>query len=240
MIRVFLLVLVFVTSNLTFSQDNLKRSYYFDVVTISNTKNYSNGFMGKTILFQNQKDSTYSLYMRINNSMREVRLSDRKEKNSISFDMNFEYKSVEDLNKLNNSKLYTVVNYGKSKNYKNYVEEFEFETDSINHKTIIHLTSFKNSKRKKIISEHYYFFGLNDNYDINSPNSIKNYVSETYNLKIADHKHLEKIIHLEDGKISYESNNIIIDLIDFNFEFKIDEVYPKRKTNTPHYNHIQQ
>ena len=66
---------------------------------------------------------------------------------------------------------------------------------------------------------------MNDNYDINSPNSIKNYVSETYNLKIADHKHLEKIIHLEDGKISYESNNIIIDLIDFNIEVTLSSIY---------------
>ena len=237
MIRILFLVLTFLVTNLTFSQD-LNRNYYFDFITITDTKDYTNGFNGKNIHFINQKDSTYSLYMRLNNSYKEVTLNDKERKQSIKFDIDFEYKSVEDLNKLSNSKLYTVVNYSKRKKHKNYVEDFEFERDSISNITIVHLTSYKNKKRKKIINEHYYFFGLNDNYDLDKPNSIKNYVLEKYNLKIADNKHLDKTIHLKNGKISRETNNIYTKLIDFNFEFKIDEVYPKRKTNT-HNNHTK-
>ncbi|WP_430467863.1 hypothetical protein [Winogradskyella ouciana] len=203
---------------LSFSQE-ANKSYYFDIVTTSYIKDYSNNVEGKRIRFQNKEDDSYSMYIMITDSSKDATLSDTKNRTLIKFDMDFEYQSVEDLNKLDNSKLYSSIKYSKSRRYKNYVEDFDFERDSISEKTIVHIIKYKNKKRKKIISEHYYIFGKNDGYNKNNPTLMKDYIFEKYNLKIAENKHLEKIIHLDKGKISLETSNFVSETIDFNFEF---------------------
>ncbi|GAA3784751.1 hypothetical protein GCM10022271_16500 [Corallibacter vietnamensis] len=229
MTRILLIVLAFLAINSSYSQD-LERNYHFDLVTISNVKDYSHGFMGKVIDFINQKDSTYNLFIKVNGLNNEATLNDRKKKQIIKFDVDedFDYKTIDDLNKLSNSKLFTVVVHSKHKSYKNSTEDFEYELDSINNKTIVHLTRFKNKKRKKIISEHYHFLSVNNIYDGTSSSNYKNYILENHSLRIADNQELEKILHLKDGKIWLETQYISKKIVDFNFKFKIDEVYPKR------------
>lgn len=229
MTRILLIVLAFLAINSSYSQD-LERNYHFDLVTISNVKDYSHGFMGKVIDFINQKDSTYNLFIKVNGLNNEATLNDRKKKQIIKFDVDedFDYKTIDDLNKLSNSKLFTVVVHSKHKSYKNSTEDFEYELDSINNKTIVHLTRFKNKKRKKIISEHYHFLSVNDIYDGTNSSNYKNYILENHSLRIADNQELEKILHLKDGKIWLETQYISKKIVDFNFKFKIDEVYPKR------------
>ncbi|WP_417289474.1 hypothetical protein [Corallibacter sp.] len=229
MTRILLIVLAFLAINSSYSQD-LERNYHFDLVTISNVKDYSHGFMGKVIDFINQKDSTYNLFIKVNGLNNEATLNDRKKKQIIKFDVDedFDYKTIDDLNKLSNSKLFTVVVHSKHKSYKNSTEDFEYELDSINNKTIVHLTRFKNKKRKKIISEHYHFLSVNNIYDGTSSSNYKNYILENHSLRIADNQELEKILHLKDGKIWLETQYISKKIVDFDFKFKIDEVYPKR------------
>ncbi|WP_418511904.1 hypothetical protein [Corallibacter sp.] len=229
MTRILLIVLAFLAINSSYSQD-LERNYHFDLVTISNVKDYSHGFMGKIIDFINQKDSTYNLFIKVNGLNNEATLNDRKKKQIIKFDVDedFDYKTIDDLNKLSNSKLFTVVVHSKHKSYKNSTEDFEYELDSINNKTIVHLTRFKNKKRKKIISEHYHFLSVNNIYDGTSSSNFKNYILENHSLRIADNQELEKILHLKDGKIWLETQYISKKIVDFDFKFKIDEVYPKR------------
>ncbi|WP_418509553.1 hypothetical protein [Corallibacter sp.] len=229
MTRILLIVLAFLAINSSYSQD-LERNYHFDLVTISNVKDYSHGFMGKVIDFINQKDSTYNLFIKVNGLNNEATLNDRKKKQIIKFDVDedFDYKTIDDLNKLSNSKLFTVVVHSKHKSYKNSTEDFEYELDSINNKTIVHLTRFKNKKRKKIISEHYHFLSVNNIYDGTSSSNFKNYILENHSLRIADNQELEKILHLKDGKIWLETQYISKKIVDFDFKFKIDEVYPKR------------
>ena len=221
-----LLFLVFNVTHISFSQET-NMSYYFNYMTTSNDKDYSINFIGKTIFITNQNDATYNLLIRANGIINEATITDYKNKLIIKFDLNFNFEKIEDLNKLSNSKLYTVVEFSKSRIYKDFVEDFEFEKDTINSNTIVHLTQFKNKKRKKIINENFYFFGNNNNVETSNKNSIKNYISNRYNLKFNDNENIEKILHLHDGKIARETNIVAINFIDFKFDFKIDKIYPK-------------
>jgi len=202
-------------------------NYYFNQVTESNYKNYGTNFNGSIISFQNQNDSTYILQIRNNGSKRDAEITDYKNKLRIRFDVNFKYKNIEDLNKLSNSKLYTVVEFIKGKQFKEFREEFEFENDTVSNKKIVHLTQFKNKTSKKKINEHYYFFRKNKNLTNTNKRSVKNYLTDKYKLVFNDEENLEKVLHLHEGKISTETEILYVMTVDFDFNFKIDEVYPK-------------
>ncbi len=206
-------------------------SYYFNQVIKNNYKDYGIKFNGSTINFRNQKDSTYLLQISINGSKKEATISDLKNRLLIKFDVDFDYKNISDLHKLSNSKLYTKVGYGKIKHFKNTREEFEFVNDTVTNKKIIHLTQFKNKTSKKIVNEHYYFFGKNQNLTNTSKKSLKHYLANKYNIIFENDENLEKILHLKDGKISSETEILYIEETDFNFTFKIDEVFPKHTNN---------
>lgn len=211
-------------SYFSFSQE--KMSYHFDYYSISNYKNYGAKLDNVMVNVLNEKDSTYSLLL--NYSNKEAILNDRKNRQLIKFTFDFKFEKIQDLNKLTNSRLYTKVIYSSRKKYKNLVRDFEYEKDTLTNKTIAHLTFYKNKKRKKIINEHYYFFGYDaKTFDTHSK-SIKKFLITTYDLDVIKDLNIEKILHLEDGKISSETNFIEIKKTDFTFEFKVDDVYPKR------------
>ena len=212
--------------NNAFSQRD-KKSYYFNYSSISEYKNYPTQFNGKLINFRNTKDSTYYLQIGINGSKKEAIITDYKNKLIIKFDVNFEYQNSDDLKKLSNSKLYTVVHFEKNKQYKKAVEEIEYEKDSITNNTIVHITRFANNKRKKIIGEHYYFFGNIENSGSIHKKSIKNYIIDKYNIVLKENENLTKILSLKEGKIESESIFLDIKSEDINFEFPIDDVFPK-------------
>ena len=68
----------------------------------------------------------------------------------IKFDLNFNYSELDDLNELNNSKLYTdIIRKNKQTRSKDFVEEMRFENDTIDNQVIVHLKQFKNNKKKK-------------------------------------------------------------------------------------------
>ncbi|QBZ99002.1 hypothetical protein GS03_02514 [Flavobacterium sangjuense] len=190
-------------------------------MTIEHRNDYKNNFEGKFIFLSNSNDSTYLMTIKIGKSLKDATISDHKKNWLIKFDMDFEYQHLEDLNNLTNSKLYTGVSSVSRKSYKNAVEDFKFERDTINNETIVHLKRYKNSKRKKIISDHYYFFGKKSNVYDTKKNSIKNYLNAKYNLDLSAFN-LEKAYHLEDGKLAIKSEEIYNESIDFNFNFKID------------------
>ena len=171
-------------------------SYYFDFVSISNIKNHRNNYKGKDFFFKNLKDSTYVLVIGIHDSVKKATLIDYKKRRIIKFDVNFDYQKIEDLNKLSNSKLHTGVAFNKWKKNNKLVEDIEFEKDTGTNKTIVHLTQFKNKKRKKIINEHYYYFGDDSEIGDVYKNSIKNYLIKKYNLTLIKDENLEKIIQI--------------------------------------------
>lgn len=210
----------------SFSQEK-KLSYYFDFYSVQKTKDYRTGFKGKIITFLNTKDSTYNLNITEENNIKKAILFDTKNKRTVKFDVDFNFEKIEDLNKLSNSKLYTVVEYVYPKKYKKYVEDSEFEKDTITNKTIVHLTRYKNKKKKKIINEHYYFYGSNDNLNAYKNNSLKKYMLKKHKLKFTDNENVEKILCIEDGKIASENIYVENKNVDFNFAFPIDDVYPK-------------
>ncbi|MCF6130243.1 hypothetical protein L1S35_11210 [Flavobacterium sp. AS60] len=219
------LFIFFLISNISSSQD--KFSYYFDSMTVQQISDYKNNFDDEFIFLRNSKDSTYSLTVRIGKIKKEASLIDDKKKWLVRFDIDFDYQQLEDLNKLTNNMLYT--NFRprrRGKVYKNFVEDFKFEKDTINNETIVHLKRFKNKKKKKIIWDHYYFFGKRNNVYDTKKNSIKNYLNAKYNLDLNTFN-LEKVYHLEDGKLAIKTEEIKQESIDFNFSFKTDAVFPQ-------------
>ncbi len=222
------LLILFLTSSNAFSQEK-KLSYYFDSSIAYKYKKYSTHFNGKMIHFINTKDSTYSLLIKINDTIKKAILDDHKKKIIINFDANFDYNKIEDLNKLSNSKLYTEVIYEKQKQQKNIVENFEYENDSINKQILVHITNFKDKKKKKIITEHYYYFSNKENIISSYKNNVKEYILKKYNLLEIKNLNLEKILCLVDGKIDSETIFLDIRPLDFKFDFPIDDVYPKFK-----------
>ena len=46
-------------------------------------------------------------------------------------------------------------------NNRNNVEEIKYELDSVKNEYIVHIIKFKNHKKKKIVSEKYFFFKPN-------------------------------------------------------------------------------
>jgi hypothetical protein len=224
--KYFVILFLFLLSNNTFSQQN-RKSYYFNYSSVSEYKIYQNQFNGKLIDFRNTKDSTYYLQIAINGSKKEAIIADYKNKLIIKFDVNFEYQNSNDLKKLSNSKLYTVVNFGKNIKYKKAVEFIEYEKDSITNKTIVHITRFANKKRKKIISELYCFFENMENVSSNHKKSIKNYLIDKHNIILKESENLTKVLCLKEGKIESESHFLEIKSEDVNFEFSIDNVFPK-------------
>lgn len=227
--RYLLLLFIFIQS-FAFSQ-NEKVSYHFDFMAMNNFKDYKQDKKGKQIYLYNSKDTTYFLSILYLDNSKYALITDYKKKHIIKFDVNFNYENIEDLNKLSNVRLYKEVFFEKSKKYKNSVETFEFEKDSTNqNNVIVHLTKFKNKKKKKIIEEHYYFYGKTDYPDIISKESLKNKLVEKYDIEIIKNLNLYKILHLDDGKLSIDTEVLETKIIDFNFQFTIDDVFPKYKT----------
>lgn len=182
----------------SFSQEK-KRSYYFDYYTITSYKDFGRKIDSEMVNLSNEKDSTYTL--QLNYSSKEAVLIDRKKNQLIKFIFDFKFDKIESLNKLTNSKLYTEIHTTGRRRFKNFVEDFEYENDSLTGKMIVHLTTFKNNKRKKIINEHYYYFGNNEKTRDYREKSLHNYFFNKNNLKEVKNLNLEKVLHLKDGKI---------------------------------------
>lgn len=216
-----------------FAQDH-KMNYYFNKVTVSNVKNYETGAMFKYIHFVNQKDTTYALGLQIEANSRTATLYDNKSKLLVKFDVSFSYEKIEDLNKLTHAILYSKVFSGRKRKFKKFAEDMEYEKDSLTNKTIVHLTQYKNNKRKKIINEHYYFFEKNDKINFNQKNSLKNYLNSKYKININEDENIGKIIHLKDGKNASETEFLEMKTVDFNFIFKIDDAIPYYFPKTTH------
>lgn len=219
------LLILLLISNTVLSQKE-KMSYYFDNLIIINKTVHPKKNNSKVIIFSNSKDSTYALNVRLNDTLKEAILRDSKKKRIIKFDVNFDFQKEEDLNHLNNSKLYTIVELEYKKNHKNSVEFIEYERDTVSKKTIVHLTRYKNKKKKEIINEYYYFFG--ENSKIANNNSLKKYLFNKHDFELFENEKLEKILILVNGKIDSEIVVLENRFIDYNFEFPIDEIFPKR------------
>jgi hypothetical protein len=227
--RYVLLFFLCVIEQHAFSQK--ESSYYFDNMVVECFKNYENGFDGKIILLNNLKDSTYNLAIRLSDKVTDATITDRHKKQIIKFDAYRDFKGLEDIHKLFNSQLYKVVIFDHPKQYRHYVEDFEYERDSANNKITVHLTQYKNKKRRKIINEHYYFFGTAPDCKSYSNNSMKNYIYRKYKIDFSQDCNLQKILHLTNGKINAETQIAEIKKIDFTYTFPIDNVFPKNNYN---------
>lgn len=217
-------ILFFFFNAIAFSQE--KMSYYFDSCKELNLNRYDIKLNSKVIYFSNSKDSTYSMSLFQKKDSVYANLYNFKKKILINFSVDFKYNNVEDLKKLKKSRLYQYVTYIREKKNKKYIEDFEYEIDSINKETLVHITQHKNNKRKKIINEHYYYFSNNENIKKFYKDNMKDYLVNKYNLIYIKNQNLEKIICVIDGKKQSETEILKITKIDYTFSFTPDQVYP--------------
>ena len=224
----YIFYMCFFASTFIYSQNN-KMSYYFDSCTEYNLKQYDINLHSKVTTFRNSKDSTYTINIFQKKDSVYANLYDHKKNILVNFNVDFKYNNVEDLKKLNNIRLYRYVAFTKGKKYKKYIEDFKYENDSINNQILVHITHYKNSKRKKIISEHYYYFSNKENIKSLDKNNMKDYLLNKYNLLEIKNQNLEKTICLIDGKKQSENEILKITKIDFTFSFTPDQIFPKNK-----------
>ncbi|MFT7350784.1 MAG: hypothetical protein ACI9XR_000500 [Flavobacterium sp.] len=225
-LRLFFYFLIF---NLSCFAQKKQMSYFFDYYSKRKINQYETGTKGEIVYFSNKQDSTYNLSISITNTKNEAVLIDKKKDIIVKFDVNLGFinNDTVDLTKLTNSKLYTIVIFGPSKKYKKMVQDFEYEKNTITNKSIFHLTRFKNNKRNKIISEHYYFFEKDINNSALIKNSVKEYIAEKYKIKFDSDDNLKRILHLKNGELANETEFLETKNINYNFIFEIDEEFPK-------------
>ena len=225
------LLILFLTSSNAFSQEK-KLSYYFDVVSETNSKQYNINLNSRDIYFRNTKDSTYALSLHQNKDSVYAILYDYKESILVNFNVDFVYNNENDLKKLNNVRLYRSVTFDRGRKYKKHFEDFEYEKDTIKNQTLVHITQYKNSKKKKIINEHYYYFTNKESISSLDKFNIKDYLIKKYNLNEIKNQNLEKFICIVDGKKQSETEFFIIKKIDYTFSFTADQIFPKTNTFT--------
>ena len=126
-------------------------SYYFDKSPESNVNQYKTNLFSKVNYFTNSKDSTYTMSIYENKDSIYARLFDYKKSILVNFELQSSYNNTNDLNKLINSRLYKYLTYTRERINKKNVEDFEYEMDTVNNKTLVHLRLFKNKKRKKLL-----------------------------------------------------------------------------------------
>lgn len=192
--KIFLLFLFL--SIYSFSQEK-EYNFYFDHYINIKSKNYGDNKFEESYQFKNSKDSTYLLELIYSNKDTLATIFDHKEIDIIKFEIDFKFKKTEDFSKLKNPILYSSV-YREliSRKYKNFHEEMEFDNDTINKQILVHLTQFKNIKKKKIINEHYYYFTLNKNIKPLVYSNFKKRIINKYNLEILNDYDLEKTLCL--------------------------------------------
>lgn len=205
-----ILFIVFLNSFFCFSQEN--KSYSFDTFTSFMKTTYGRvNQRNNYVIVINNKNENY--YLSINNNSMSANLFDYDIHKVFYFKLKYRIEKVLDLKQLDsafyNPKSSISCNCNLSKKeIKNSVEEIEFERDTINKKFIVHKITFKNNKKDKIINEHYFIFKENLSKDTIDKDNFKRLVSDEFDIPLTDFDDLEKIIDVEDGKKTCESEYI--------------------------------
>ena len=225
--KVFLLFLI--STIFSFAQKK-EHNYYFDYFVEAKIKIYSSNKDFTSYIFKNSKDSTYSLELRYGKTDTIASFINYKANELTKFDVDFKFNKISDLEKLKSSKLYKRVYFDKKKKV-NFYEEIAYEHDTINNQVLVHITQYKNKKKRKIINEYYNYFTNNQNIKPIIKSIFKNNLIDKYKLEILDNYNLEKTLHLIDGKIDAEYLTYKIEKNDYNFNFTIEEVNTNNSTH---------
>jgi len=182
--------------------------------------NYSKNVRGEIIELLSSKDSTYYLKkINLNNEL-STTLYDRRYNCLYKTDsLRTDTKTTNILN----AEIYTVIE--RENHNKKEIEEIRHEFDSIKNEYIVHKLVFKNSKKKKIIKETYFFFKPNNNLKSDHLPQVNEFITK-YDLSFLKNYKMVRIINLQDGKKQSESNfkiinnnieviNICLNIIDF-------------------------
>lgn len=204
---------------LFFSQQN-ERKYHFDFYEKVNIRIHIYNENRDTYFFKNSKDTTYYLELRYSKYDTIAKIIDNSTNENIVFDLNFIYKNINDLKKLSNPRIdnSVIIPHAKNKKFK-YIEDFEYEHDTINKQYIIHKIQHKENKKKTIINEHYFIFSKKNQINTISDSKFKDYLIKNYKLEIPEDYYHEKTICLIDGKVNSEYLIYKIEQIDFDLSF---------------------
>jgi hypothetical protein len=210
-----------------FAQVKEKRSYIFDTYEHNKIKDYKNNIFIESHIFSNSKDSTYSLNLKYGKKNEAILIIKKEKVELITFDLNFRYSQIENLNQLENSTLHNQVfssSATKKKKQTKLIIEIEYTNDTINNQVIVHIKQLK-GKKKKIINENYYFLSNNNSQlekDVN--NKLIKILEAKHNLTLVENLNVDRVLFLQEGKLHQDISYLKKEKVNFLFTFEIDKI----------------
>jgi hypothetical protein len=196
-------------------------SHDFDNISFAKFDNSFTNFHGEKIEIRNSKDSTYSISIIQNEKYRTAELSDLKNNIKVTFDLNFKFNKIEDLNRLKFKSSYAI--YGNNFNKeRDTFTEVTYEKDTIENKTTVRsaLYVYTNRKKnkKKVLKDFYYIFNTIPNQKNYYNYQKSNFINE-FKIPLTEDDVLVRFINVTGDKINTELNYTETKEVEFNFKF---------------------
>ncbi len=227
----FIYILLITLFQFSFAQNNII-CYNFDVYIKFNYVDYSRNLKAEVTVLNSSEDPTYYLEKRDFGLNSLTSLYEGKYECLYKIDSLYRLDTINNPKKNIKSSIYTVMQNNKTNN-RNNVEEIKYELDSVKNEYIVHIIKFKNHKKKKKVSEKYFFFKPNTNIKAEHIPYV-NEIIKKYRLTFLINSQLLKIINLKKGEIETESTFSIVknNIQDLSICLDVIDFYPKLNNST--------
>ncbi|MEC4004352.1 hypothetical protein OX283_006770 [Flavobacterium sp. SUN052] len=208
---------------LVFQNVFCQEKYHFDNYLTSHVKNYQSGYDDELIEVMNRMDSTLLLVIQIKGDKKIVTLNDLKKEKIFIFNMDFKFKNLKSLKKLDSPVKFNKHNTKKIEDSIGITEVAEFENDTIKNTKIVHLTKFLLSDKTKIYREYFYFFEIKKEFNFEESLKLKLKLNKKFNIEFKEDENLYKILSLKEGKILIDTEFKDYVNEEFDLNFVVDE-----------------
>ena len=192
----------------------------FDNISFAKFDNNYTNLHGENIEIRNSKDSTYKITIIQSEKYRKAELLDLKNNIQVTFDLNFTFKKIEDLNKLKVKDSYDI-SKNESGNKDAYTE-VTYEKDSIKNefivRSVLYVYTKKKKNNKKILKDFYYIFKTIANQK-NYYNYYKSNFIKEFKIPLTENDVLVRFMNVTGDKINTELNYTETKEVEFNFKF---------------------
>lgn len=192
----------------------------FDNISFAKFDNIYTNFHGEKIEIRNSKDSTYKISIIQSDKYKKAELFDLKNNIQVNFDLNFNFKKIEDLNRLKVKESYDIS--GNKSGNKDAFTEVTYEKDSINNEIIVRSALYvytnKKKNKKKILKDFYYIFKTITNQK-NYYNYYKSNFINEFKIPLTENDVLVRFINVTGDRINTELNYTETKEVEFNFKF---------------------
>jgi hypothetical protein len=216
----FFFIFFFLLNLMSFGQSQ-GISLDFDNISFAKFYNHYTNFHGEMIEIRNSKDSTYRITIIQNEKYKKAELFDLKNNIEATFDLNFTFKKIEDLNRLKYKSSYAI--YGNNYHDKrDTFTEVTYVKDSIENKitvrSALYVYTNRKKNKKKILKDGYYIFNTIPNQKNYYNYQKSNFINE-FKIPLTENDVLVRFINVTGDKINTELNYTETKEVEFNFKF---------------------